>query len=256
MPSRLTRSGAAMAAVFLAAFVGALVSPAPSLAVDVYLSAADDGSDSGPAAIRGHTVLHVYFDGGAAAPNPGEECDPDATASDEVCQWAARLETSGNLAIVDVAWGGAALEDDEPTAPAMLRDGTGGDAVNGNFGPSKLATVAVAGSFGELWLKTPDVPDTPGAFGFVDKSGAISMVGMGTDRVLLASVPTPWLDVSTVECTFWARWRNSKAVSMRVESTLRPNNALISVRARPAGLPRRAVWILSAMGSPIRSPKM
>jgi hypothetical protein len=142
--------------------------------ISVYQSGLDDGVDTGPARVLGHTIVHVYFDPGSTAPLvAAEACEQNAGTSDEICQWAVRLATSGNLVIADVAWGDEdPIEDDEPTAPSDERDGTGGSAASGELGPTKLATVAVTGTYGDLRLFTPDgLPDTPGHFGFVDEDG-------------------------------------------------------------------------------------
>jgi len=157
--------------------------------VAVYHSVHDDGFDDGPASVRGHTVIHAYFkyNGAATAPNPAEECSAGTASSDEVCQWAVRLKTTGNLRIVDVAWGGGTVEDDTPSTPADERDGTGGVAVLGQFGAAKIATIAVIGTEGDLRLYTPDFPAAPGEFGFVDKEGDIQKVDVG--GVLLAAAP-------------------------------------------------------------------
>jgi hypothetical protein len=178
----------------LIAAASALVAGAPRLAgaaLSVYASDRDDGLPSEPLAVRGGAIVHVYFDNGNNAPAAGNGCTPFGV--DEICQWAVRLGTTGNLVINDVAWGEDTLEDDEPTAPAIERDGTGGDAEFGEVGASKIATVAVTGSEGELRLYTPDAdpPGTPGQFGFVDKNGSILTVPDG--GVLLAAAPTlPW----------------------------------------------------------------
>jgi len=171
-----------------------LTSPAAAV-LSVYPSERDDGLTSSPARVSGYQVVHVYFDNGTIAPTGGA-CVAGGAASDEICQWAVRLATTGDLAIVDVAWGGGTVEDNEPTAPSQERDGTGGDAVAGELGASKLATVAVRGTYGELRLLTPAAPATPGDFGFADDDGAVLAVAPG--GVLLATgAEMPWRDVSS-----------------------------------------------------------
>jgi hypothetical protein len=188
-----------IAVAALIAAGGALVAGAPrsaGAALSVYPSDRDDGLPSGPLEVRGRAIIHVYFNNGNTAPSTGNECT--ASGADEICQWAVRLSTSGNLVINDVAWGEDTLEDDEPTAPASERDGTGGDAELGELGASKIATVAVTGTQGELRLFTPDAnpPGTPGKFGLVDKDGGILTVG--AQGVLLAAAPSlPWSGVSS-----------------------------------------------------------
>jgi hypothetical protein len=166
-------------------------------ALEVYHSEHDDGVASAPATVLGHAIVHVYFsyNGGAVHPNGGEQCLAGTASSDEICQWAARLGTTGNLKIADVAWGSDTLEDDEPVAPSSERDGTGGDAFLGDLGATKLATVAVTGTEGELRLFTPDFPDAPGAFGFVDKEGAIQTVD-ASGVLLAAAPPMGWQSIS------------------------------------------------------------
>jgi hypothetical protein len=167
--------------------------------ISVYSSPRDDGIAGGPTRVVGTTVVHAYFlhNGGTTAPNPGEECAPGTASSDEICQWAVRLTTTGNLKIVDVAWGAGTLEDDEPTlSSATERDGTGGDASAGEFGQTKLATIAVTGTLGELRVFTPPAPTTPGDFGFVDKEGVVHAVA--AEGVLLAEAPVmPWRSISS-----------------------------------------------------------
>jgi hypothetical protein len=192
-----------VAAGLLAALASVSIAPASSAALSVYHSEYDDGvqTGSGVATVRGRTVVEVYFhrNGGATAPAGGQECaDTPGVPSDEICQWAVRLATTGDLVIVDVAWGTATFEDDEPTDPATQRDGTGGDARNGQLGPSKLASVAVTGTYGELRLFTPAAspPDTPGSFGFVDEDGGILPVD-GAGELLAAAPELPWRSVSS-----------------------------------------------------------
>jgi len=208
-PRRATSLGAAVAAAGLLVAPTLLLAIAPRAAqaqLLVYHSARDDGFASDPAQVFGVTIVHAYFNynGGLVAPAPGGECDPGAPGSDEICQWAVRLTTSGNLRIVDVAWGGGTLEDDEPTVPATERDGTGGNAVAGELGRTKLATIAVTGTEGELKLFTPSPtppipppdPDPPGEFGFVDKEGNVQKVA-GTG-ILLAEAPAMrWQSISS-----------------------------------------------------------
>ena len=102
----------------LIALGAALSAGAGSAQVSVYASLRDDGVDSGTVEIRGPTLVHVYFDNGATAPTSGLECQP-TSGGDEICQWAVRFETTGDLVISDVAWAGSTVEDDEPTAPGV-----------------------------------------------------------------------------------------------------------------------------------------
>jgi alpha-tubulin suppressor-like RCC1 family protein len=159
-------------------------------AVSVYQSSRDNGIDSGPAQIHGHTLVHVYFRNGSNAPTPASNACTSLGA-DEICQWAVRFETTGNLKIVDVAWGSGIIEDDPPAIAATQLDGTGGDAVNGNVGATKLATVAVSGTDGELLLKTPT------GFGFVDKNNA--KLTLGSPVSLAKSAGMPFMSVSANE---------------------------------------------------------
>jgi hypothetical protein len=176
-------SGAVLACVALApAGAGA--------ALSVYQSTRDNGIDSGPAQIHGIALVHVYFNNGSNAPAPGDACTPDG--ADEICRWAVRFETTGNLKIVDVAWGGELLvEDDPPIAPATQIDGTGGDSVSGDLGATKLATVSVVGTEGELRLTLP------AGFGFADRNAVAQAPDMPLGHVLIAqSAGMPWTSVS------------------------------------------------------------
>jgi hypothetical protein len=192
-----------LAAGLLLALASVSIAPPSSATLYVYHSENDDGAQigSGVATVHGRTVVNVYFhrNGGASAPAAGQECaDTPVDDSDEICQWAVRLATTGDLVIVDVAWVTSTFEDDQPTAPATERDGTGGDARNGQLGAAKLARVAVTGTYGELRLFTPDAspPGTPGKFGFVDEDGGILQVA--AEGVLLAEAPDlPWRSVSS-----------------------------------------------------------
>ena len=156
-------------------------------ALTVYQSTRDNGLDSGPAQLHGHALVHVYFDNGSGAPTSPNACT--SLGADEICQWAVRFETTGNLAIVDVAWGSGIIEDDPPAIAATQIDGTGGDAVNGEVGATKLATVAVSGTSGELRLYTPT------GFGFVDRNGSALTVG-GAGVLIAESAGMPWTSVS------------------------------------------------------------
>jgi alpha-tubulin suppressor-like RCC1 family protein len=191
-----------VAAGLLAALASVWIAPASFATLYVYHSEHDDGaqSGSGVATVHGRTVVHVYFhrNYGASAPAAGQECeDTTGVDSDEICQWAVRLATTGDLVIVDVAWSTATVEDDQPTAPATQRDGTGGNARDGQLGPAKIGSVAVTGTHGELRLFTPDgPPDTPASFGFVDEDGGILQVA--SEGVLLAEAPDlPWRSASS-----------------------------------------------------------
>ncbi len=186
------------------AVMGALAFTGSARAIDVYISGRNDGLPSPAASVHGPTIVHVYFDNGATLPAAGEACQPGVAVPDsqEICQWAVRFETTGNLVISDVAWGSGVLEDDEPTLPAVKRGGTGGNGINGEIGPTKLASVAVVGTRGVLLLTTPDAnpPDTPGDFGFVDKNGDRIVVANtpGQSGVLLAAASAlPFLGISS-----------------------------------------------------------
>ena len=123
--------------------------------------------------------MHVGFDNGSLTAEPGQACG--AQGGDEICQWAVRFETTGNVKIVDVAWAPGVLEDDEPVSPATGRTGTGGNAGSGEVGSSRIATVAVSGTSGELRLVTPP------PLGFLDKDG--DLLGAAPGGVVLARAP-------------------------------------------------------------------
>src|SRR5262245_6753815 len=175
----------ALAALALTAPVGARA------ALSVYQSTRNNGLDSGPAQLHGQALVHVYFNNGQNAPIPASNACT-ALGADEICQWAVRFETTGDLKIIDVAWGTGIIEDDPPIAPATVLDGTGGNAVSGNLGPTKIATVALVGTTGELRLKTPT------NFGFVDKSGVALTVG-GAGVLIARGAGMPWTSVSANE---------------------------------------------------------
>lgn len=139
--------------------------------VSVYGSLKDFGSDPGTVELNGPTLVYVYMNGGSIPGTPGQECEA-VGGGDHICQWAVRFGTTGDLVISDVAWEGSPIvEDDEPTvAPAVERDGTGGDAVLGDLGPTKIATVALSGTNGALQIETPM------GFGFVDRNGVAQLV--------------------------------------------------------------------------------
>lgn len=137
--------------------------------ISVFQSPRDDLIPSAsPAEIRGLTLVHVVFDNGDFSAQPGDECGPQG--GDEICQWAVRFETTGNVRLVDVAWRSGVVEDAEPVSPSTGRSGTGGNAITGNLGGTRIATVAVNGTNGELRLVTP------GSFGFLDKDGDLIQV--------------------------------------------------------------------------------
>jgi len=181
---------AALAAVALVGFASQPAAAQPTL----YHSDRDDGAPSAPAVVRGPTLVHVYFDNGSAAPIPAEACTTDiGDGAAEICQWAVDFDTSvtGDLVITDIAWAGAAVEDDEPTAPAVLRTGTHGNAGQGNVGPTKIATLSVVGTIGRVRVSAPS--GTP--LGFVDANAAILYVD--TPVVVAEAPPMPWAGVSS-----------------------------------------------------------
>ncbi|MBW2293178.1 MAG: hypothetical protein JRG94_12840, partial [Deltaproteobacteria bacterium] len=147
-----------------------LVQPAVAQ-VSVYGSLKDFGSDPGTVEINGPTLVYVYMDGGSIPGTPDQECEA-AGGGDHICQWAVRFGTTGDLVISDVAWEGLpVVEDDEPTVvPAVARDGTGGDAINGELAATKIAAVSVSGTNGVLQIETPS------GFGFVDRNGTAQSV--------------------------------------------------------------------------------
>jgi alpha-tubulin suppressor-like RCC1 family protein len=166
--------------------------------VPAYASLRDNGMDSGMVSIDGPTLVHVYMNGGTNAGTPGQECET-AGGGDHVCQWAVRFTTTGNLVISDVAWDGTPVEDDDPTvAPAVERNGTGGDAVDGDLGATKIASVSIAGTEGALLIETP-----PGAgFGFVDRTGTTESVAIDPSETVgshvIARAPKlPYKDISS-----------------------------------------------------------
>jgi hypothetical protein len=123
---------------------------------------------AGAVEIRGLTLVHAAFNNGKFKAQPGESCGP--LGGDEICQWAVRFETSGNVRIVDVAWTSGVVEEDEPISPAIGRSGTGGNAFAGQVGATRIATIAVTGTIGDLRLVTP------ASFGFLDKDGDLLQV--------------------------------------------------------------------------------
>lgn len=211
--------------------------------IPVYASDRDDGFDTGVAAVNGPTLVHVWFDAGNTAATPGLECQP-AGGGSEVCQWALQFLTTGNLVISDVAWNGspiAPVEDDEPTSPAVLRAGTGGDAVLGQIGRRKIATVALSGTSGELLVATPT------GMGFVDRNGAAHNVATvageaaGVHEIARAAV-LPWRDISATQTTTcgvlgngdlrcWGAMRVARRRRRRISAS--PISA--AVRTTPAG---------------------
>jgi hypothetical protein len=95
--------------------IGMLAASEAQAVLSVYQSTNDNGLDSGPAQIHGHSLVHVYFNNGSSPPTPAANACTSSGA-DEICQWAVRFETTGDLKIIDVAWGGI-IEDDPPTRP-------------------------------------------------------------------------------------------------------------------------------------------
>ncbi len=162
---RLRRSHRVIATTALFSLLVFFPRVAPALVV--FHSARDNGIPSAPAVINnGATLVPVYFDnGGTVGIAP---CTTLGGA--EICQWAARFDTTGDLVIVDIDWNSETVEDDEPTIPAVVRAGTGGNATSGNLGPTPLATVSVIGTYGDLRLFTP------AGGGFVDKDGTVLTV--------------------------------------------------------------------------------
>jgi hypothetical protein len=173
----------------------ALAARPSAAALNVYHSDRDDGFPSAPAAVRGPTLVHVYFDNGSNAPVTAESCTTVVgDGADEICQWAVGFETTGDLRITDVAWAGSAVESDEPVVPAYVRYGTDGNAGAGQVGPSKIATVSVVGTAGELRLVDPSGT----GLGFVDAdANVIQPDGLAT-LVLAATPGMPWIDVSSL----------------------------------------------------------
>jgi alpha-tubulin suppressor-like RCC1 family protein len=123
--------------------------------VSVYASPRDDGVP-GPVEIRdGHELVHVWFNPGFAGPPAGQECA--GQGPDEACGWNVDLETTGNLVIVDVAWselGTQVVLAPAPPKPVTRIRGIAGTGTS-HLGPTKIATVSVAGTDGSLILTTP-----------------------------------------------------------------------------------------------------
>jgi hypothetical protein len=216
LPSRA--SGALLVLALLAFAPGSA-----GAALSVYQSTRDNGIDSGPARIHGHTLVHVYFNNGSTpAALASNRCTP--LGGDEICQWAVRFETTGNLKIVDVAWGAGIIEDDLPSMAATQLDGTGGDAVNGNLGATKLATVAVSGTEGELRLRRRP-------------AGFVATSAQPPDRPRARS-PERGDALEGVPPTRTTRWRSETARSV---AGRRPSRARPRSRRRP--FPRaRSRW--------------
>lgn len=148
--------------------------------LNVFQSPRDDLVPSAdPAEVRGLSVVHVGFDNGDFSAIPGNECGPQG--GDEICQWAVRFETTGNLRLVDVAWAPGVVEDSEPVSPSTGRSGTGGNALMGELSGTRIASVSLNGTSGELRLLTP------GSLGFLDKDGDLLQVDLG--GVVLARAP-------------------------------------------------------------------
>jgi alpha-tubulin suppressor-like RCC1 family protein len=181
--------------------VALLAAPPAAAVLDVFHSARNDSIQSAAAVVHGPTLVPVYFKfdragNGLDEPAPNTNCTSSSTG-DEICQWAVRFETTGNLIITDVAWfDGATVEDDPPALPATVIDGTGGNAQIGQLGSHKLATVSVVGTSGELRISTPapPAPGLAGQFGFVEADGSISTLA---SAVTLAAAPAlPWRTIS------------------------------------------------------------
>ncbi len=172
----------------LGALAALLSTPAAFAAVGVYSSDLDNGVPASPAGVSGQALVHVYFDNGSTPAPPGTACTSGSSGT-EICQWAVSFETTGNLVVADVAWAAVSREDDEPVLPAIDRAGNGGNAVAGQLGAVKLATVSVVGTRGELRVETP-----PG-MGFVSANGSIQTLPAG--GVVVARVgDTGWASVS------------------------------------------------------------
>ena len=173
------------------ALIGAMSQPA-SAALSLYHSDRDNGAPSAPAVVRGPTLVHVYFDNGPIHPIPSEACTTVVgDGADEICQLAVRFGTSGDLVITDIAWAEAAVEDDQPTVPAVLRAGTHGNAGQGDVGPTKIATLSVVGTLGQVLISAPT--GTP--LGFVDRDAAVLHVNVPV--VVAEAPPMPWTQVSS-----------------------------------------------------------
>ena len=135
VPTKPSSMRSAVARSLLAGVLAAMAPAAADAALSVYHSKRDNGVPGAPAAIRGHGLVHVYFDNGATSPGAGLACT--AAGADEICQAAVRFSTTGDLVIADVAWADPFVEDDEPLVPSMVRAGTGGDATLRPGGPDE-----------------------------------------------------------------------------------------------------------------------
>jgi hypothetical protein len=190
MPSESGSRRIPLATLAAFALIGATSLPAAAQPT-LYHSDRDDGAPSAPAVVRGPTLVHLYFDNGSTAPIPAEACTTDTgDGADEICQWAVEFDASGDIVITDISWGDAAVEDDEPTLPAKGRAGTHGDATQGDVGPTKIATLSVVGTLGELTVLAP----SGSLLGFVDADAAVLHVD--TPVVIAEAPPMPWVQVS------------------------------------------------------------
>jgi Regulator of chromosome condensation (RCC1) repeat len=160
-------------------------------AVSVYASAHDDGVPSSGVEIRGgQALVHVWF-------NPGYNGSIGApcigTGTSEICSWGVDLVTTGNLVIVDVQWNQLDSElvvTPTPPQPTTRIRGTAGYGVT-HVGPTKIATVSVAGSDGELRLETPVAVSTSG---FLHSDGVTRE--HVADTTLAVTPYLPWQEIS------------------------------------------------------------
>ncbi|MFP8876653.1 MAG: thrombospondin type 3 repeat-containing protein, partial [Myxococcota bacterium] len=153
----------------------------------VYPSPADDGLAGESIEVRGTALVPVYFNNGLGNSTTGNQCTD--FGGNEVCGWEILLETTGDLLISGIDW---------ETSVTVTEDAT--DRVQASSAPdsggwegaTRIATVAVTGTLGELRL-------TPEGAGFVDRFGAT--IGFpDPEGVLLAQAsPLPWAGLSVAD---------------------------------------------------------
>ncbi|MGE4652470.1 MAG: hypothetical protein AAEJ53_16410, partial [Myxococcota bacterium] len=162
--------------------------PAPvAQALAVYPSPGDDGLPGEAIDVRGTALVPVYFNNGLGSSPLAKQCTD--FGGNEVCGWVLQLETTGDLLISGIDWEGTVSVVGDPTT--LLVAASNPD-VGGWQGATRIATVAVTGTLGELLLLAP-------GGGFVDRFGA-TLAFPDPEGVLLAKAsPLPWAGLSVAE---------------------------------------------------------
>ncbi|MGE4650642.1 MAG: hypothetical protein AAEJ53_07135, partial [Myxococcota bacterium] len=156
-------------------------------ALAVYPSPGDDGLPGEAIEVRGTALVPVYFNNGLGSNPLANQCTD--FGGNEVCGWTLELGTTGDLLISGIDWEGTVSVVGDPTT--FLVAASTPD-VGGWEGATRIATVAVTGTLGELRLLAQ-------GDGFVDRFGAMLAFPEPEGVLLAQASPLPWKSLAVAD---------------------------------------------------------